>query len=209
MSKQLRGIDPTGLRLLLVDAKGHVVGRLASRLATVLQGKDKPVFANNRDDGDVVVVINARHVDFTGRKWDNKVYRWHTGYPGGLKERTASNQHDRDPTKVLYNAVYGMLPKNLLRKAQARKLRIFPEDSHPFEDHPALQVWDGLRERNIRIKGDLFELPEGYEPANPEAWWQNSGRLLEQRRRKQEEAAELAVRLEAVRKWKEANGERF
>ena len=82
------------------------------------QGKDKPTFCPNRDDGDVVVVVNADQVEFTGRKWEGKVYRWHTGYPGGLKERTAKQQFERQPEWVLREAVLGMLPKNNLRRVR-------------------------------------------------------------------------------------------
>ena len=101
-----------------MDAKGQVVGRLASQIARVLQGKDKPTFAAHEDGGDVVVVVNAEHVEFTGRKWDQKLYRWHSGYPGGLKERTARDQHSRKPDYVLRAAVLGMLPKNNLRRVR-------------------------------------------------------------------------------------------
>ena len=105
-----------GLRWRLVDAKGVVLGRLASQISKLLQGKDKPVYDPSKDLGDVVVVINAKDVELTGRKFENKVYRWHTGYPGGLKERTVKDQWERDPTQILRRAVSGMLPKNNLRK---------------------------------------------------------------------------------------------
>ncbi|EFN58737.1 hypothetical protein CHLNCDRAFT_19927, partial [Chlorella variabilis] len=122
-----------GLRLRLVDAKGQVVGRLASQIATILQGKDKPTYRPNADDGDVVVVVNAGEVELTGRKWDQKLYRWHTGYPGGLKERTAKQMAAKKPDAVLRGAVLGMLPKNNLRRSMARKLRIFAGERHTFE----------------------------------------------------------------------------
>lgn len=105
-----------GLRFRLVDARGQVVGRLASQIATILMGKDKPTYTPNKDDGDVVVVVNAADVEFTGRKWDQKLYRWHTGYPGGLKERTAKDQFSRRPEAIIEAAVNGMLPKNNLRR---------------------------------------------------------------------------------------------
>lgn len=102
----------------MIDAKGQVVGRLASQISKILTGKDKPTYRPNQDCGDAVVVINAGDVDFTGRKWDNKLYRWHTGYPGGLKERTAKDQQSRDPGSVLQKAVMGMLPKTNLRRVR-------------------------------------------------------------------------------------------
>ena len=112
----LQNVEVEGLRWRLVDAKGVVLGRLASQISKLLQGKDKPVYDPSKDLGDVVVVINAKDVELTGRKFENKVYRWHTGYPGGLKERTVKDQWERDPTQILRRAVSGMLPKNNLRK---------------------------------------------------------------------------------------------
>lgn len=111
-----QGLVTEGLRFRVVDAKGQVVGRLASQIAKVLTGKDKPTYLPHVDDGDAVVVVNAAQVDFTGRKWDQKLYRWHTGYPGGLKERTARDQLAREPEAVLQKAVMGMLPKNNMRR---------------------------------------------------------------------------------------------
>lgn len=123
-------MDVEGLRWRLVDAKDQVLGRLASHLTTILMGKDKPTYCPWKDEGDVVVVINAKHVAFTGKKLDRKVYRWHTGYPGGLKERTLREQLDKDPIEVLRKAVERMLPRNNLRRCRMRKLRLFPEEQH-------------------------------------------------------------------------------
>ena len=80
-----------------------------------------------------MVVTNTRHVTFTGNKWDQKLYRHHTGYPGALREIQAKQLHDKDPTKVLWKAVYGMLPKNNLRKKRMRRLHIFPDMEHPYQ----------------------------------------------------------------------------
>ncbi|PSC67474.1 hypothetical protein C2E20_8863 [Micractinium conductrix] len=173
-----RGVQSTeGLRFRLVDAKGQVVGRLASQIATILQGKDKPTFRPNADDGDLVVVVNAAQAELTGRKWDQKLYRWHTGYPGGLKERTARDQETRQPGVVLRNAVLGMLPKNNLRRSMARKLRIFPGGRHDFEGHPQLLPFT-MPPRKLRVKGQLFELPDGFEPFNPQAYQKKYGHRL-------------------------------
>lgn len=90
----------------------------AAALAPWPQGKDKPTYRPNADDGDVVVVVNAGEVELTGRKWDQKLYRWHTGYPGGLKERTAKQMAAKKPDAVLRGAVLGMLPKNNLRRVR-------------------------------------------------------------------------------------------
>ena len=115
-----------------VDAKGQVVGRIATQIATILRGKHKPTFAPNEDCGDYVVVVNANDVVLTGKKREEKMYYWHTGYPGGLKKRTAKEQFIRKPETVLEKAVKGMLPKNRLQALQMKKLRIFagPEHTH-------------------------------------------------------------------------------
>ena len=165
------------LRFRLVDAKGEVVGRLASQIARVLMGKDKPTYAPHRDDGDAVVVINAKDVEFTGRKWDSKLYRWHTGYPGGLKERTAKDQHARDPGEVIRAAVMGMLPKNNLRRSMARKLRIYPGPDHDFHGRDVDVVKFEMPPRKVRDKGDLLELPPGFEPFNPGLYWKRANKL--------------------------------
>ncbi|KAA6424611.1 MAG: mitochondrial ribosomal L13 [Trebouxia sp. A1-2] len=169
MSKVLKGVDTAGLKFRLVDAKEQVVGRLAAQLSVILQGKDKVQFAPHLDIGDVVVVKNAQHVVFTGKKWKQKLYRHHTGFPGGLKERSARLQFEKDPTEILRKAVYGMLPKNKLRDARARKLRIFPDEGHPFEKHPQLVAWE-MPPRKLRANKEFYDLPEEYEPMNPEAY---------------------------------------
>ncbi|CAL9012778.1 unnamed protein product [Prunus brigantina] len=133
----LRRIDLDGLRWKVFDAKGQVVlGRLASQISTVIQGKDKPTYAPNRDDGDMCIVLNAKDVCVTGRKLTDKVYYWHTGYIGHLKERTLKDQMAKDPTEVIRKAVLRMLPRNKLRDDRDRKLRIFVGGEHPFGDRP-------------------------------------------------------------------------
>lgn len=119
----------------IIDADGLVVGRLASQIAKVLRGKNKPTFTPNIDTGDNVVVINAEKVVFTGRKWDDKKYYWHTGHPGGIKERTARKIIDgRFPERVLSKAVERMMPKDSpLARAQMKKLHIYAGDKHPHE----------------------------------------------------------------------------
>lgn len=115
----------------LVDARGRVLGRLASQVATLLMGKHKPTYTPGVEDGDHVVVINAREVRLTGKKLDQKVYRWHTGYPGGLKEVPARRMYQEKPERMVREAILGMLPKNKLRKRRAKKLRIYADDKHP------------------------------------------------------------------------------
>jgi large subunit ribosomal protein L13 len=109
----------------VVDAKGQVLGRLATRIARLLIGKDKPSYTPHLDCGDHVVVINAESVRLTGNKIDQKIYRHHSGHPGGLKEIPIRAMLQRRPEEVVREAVLGMLPKNKLRARRAKKLRIY------------------------------------------------------------------------------------
>ena len=115
----------------LVDAEGQTLGRLATRIADTLRGKGKPVYTPHVDTGDFVVVVNAEKIAVTGSKLDTKIYYRHSGYPGGLRQRTLREQLDRRPTEVLRIAVKGMLPKNKLAAAQLRKLKIYAGPEHP------------------------------------------------------------------------------
>eukprot|EP00614_Pseudopedinella_elastica_P012427 CAMPEP_0172585560 /NCGR_PEP_ID=MMETSP1068-20121228/4980_1 /TAXON_ID=35684 /ORGANISM="Pseudopedinella elastica, Strain CCMP716" /LENGTH=130 /DNA_ID=CAMNT_0013380071 /DNA_START=85 /DNA_END=477 /DNA_ORIENTATION=+ len=117
----------------IVDAKGQVTGRLATQLGTIIRGKHKPTFLNNTDCGDNVVVINASELVLTGTKWKNKLYRWHTGYPGGLKEKNAKTLAATKPEEILRHAVAGMLPKNKMRKLALKRLKIYAGQAHEFE----------------------------------------------------------------------------
>jgi large subunit ribosomal protein L13 len=119
----------------LVDASSQIVGRLAVQIAQILKGKHKPTYRPHGDCGDYVVVINADKVKFTGKKWEGKVYRWHTGYPGGLKQRKASEMLQRRPEQILRKAVLGMLRRtNLRHKYIEPRLKIYTGPTHP---HPA------------------------------------------------------------------------
>jgi large subunit ribosomal protein L13 len=116
----------------LVDAKNQTVGRLANQISGILRGKHKPTFLPNKDMGDTVVVINAEKVHFSGDKWKDKLYRWHTGYPGGLKERRAMDMLERNPIKVLRAATLGMLKRtNLRHQAMEPRLKIYVGPTHP------------------------------------------------------------------------------
>ena len=118
-------------RWYVVDAEGQNLGRLATRIADTLRGKNKPQFTPHVDTGDFVVVVNAEKIAVTGKKLDEKIYYRHSGYPGGLKQRTLREQLDRRPTEVLRTAVKGMLPKNKLAAAQLTKLKIYAGPEHP------------------------------------------------------------------------------
>jgi large subunit ribosomal protein L13 len=117
----------------VVDADARTLGRLATQIADVLRGKGKPQYTPHVDTGDFVVVVNAEKVRVTGKKLEQKIYYRHSGYPGGLKERTLAEQLERRPEEVLRRAVKGMLPKNRLAAAQLKKLKIYAGPNHPHE----------------------------------------------------------------------------
>jgi large subunit ribosomal protein L13 len=114
-----------------VDAEGKTLGRLATIVATRLTGKHKPTYTPNMDTGDHVVVVNAGKVVVTGNKVQAKLYRRHTGFPGGLKETTLAEQIAKHPERVIEDAVWGMLPKGPLGRAMYRKLKVYAGKDHP------------------------------------------------------------------------------
>ena len=116
---------------LVVDAEGKTLGRLATQIAERLRGKGKTVYTPHVDTGDFVVVVNADKIAVTGNKLDEKIYYRHSGFPGGLRERTLRQQLERQPTEVLRKAVKGMLPRNKLGRAQLTKLKIYVGPDHP------------------------------------------------------------------------------
>src|SRR5512136_2571553 len=117
----------------LVDADGKTLGRLATRVAILLRGKNKPIFAPHQDTGDFVVVINAKKVALTGKKWKEKVYVHHSGYPGGLKMASAEKIAEKKPERLITMAVQGMLPKTKLGKKLIKKLKVYAGNAHPHE----------------------------------------------------------------------------
>ncbi len=118
-------------RWYVVDASGQTLGRLATRIADTLRGKDKPQYTPHVDTGDFVVVVNADKVVLTGDKLDKKRYYRHSGYPGGLRSRSAREELERRPAEVLRRAVKGMLPRNRLARQQLTKLKIYAGPEHP------------------------------------------------------------------------------
>jgi large subunit ribosomal protein L13 len=114
----------------VVDAKDKTVGRLATEVARILSGKNNPQWTPFMDMGDYVIVINARHAIFTGSKNDQKMYRHHTLYPGGLREISVKDQFIKHPERVIESAVKGMLPKTKLGKAMAKKLKVYADAEH-------------------------------------------------------------------------------
>lgn len=138
---------------ILIDAKNLVVGRLATLVAMRLRGKHKPTFTPHVDMGDNVIVINAEKVVLTGRKLDQKKYYWHTGYPGGIKERVARKVIEgRFPERVVEKAVERMLPRGPLGRRQLKNLKVYAGGSHPHEaQQPETLDVAALSSKNARI----------------------------------------------------------
>jgi large subunit ribosomal protein L13 len=116
---------------LVVDATGQTLGRLATRIAVALRGKNKPEYTPHVDTGDFVIVVNAEKISVTGNKLADKKYYRHSGYPGGLKVRTLGEQLERRPEEVIRKAVKGMLPRNRLARKQITKLKVYAGPDHP------------------------------------------------------------------------------
>ena len=121
----------TARRWHVIDAEGQILGRLATLAARLLQGKNKPTYTPFIDTGDHVVVVNAAKVKLTGRKEDQKIYRQHSGYEGGLREERARLVRARKPEKLVEDAVHGMLPKTKMGAAMYRKLKVYAGPDHP------------------------------------------------------------------------------
>ncbi len=117
----------------LVDAQGKTLGRLATRLAVLLRGKNKPIFTPHVDAGDFVIVVNADKIVLTGKKWKDKLYIHHSGYPGGLKSISAEKLMAKKPERLISMAVQGMLPKTKLGRKLIKKLKVYPGANHPHE----------------------------------------------------------------------------
>ena len=117
----------------IIDAENEIVGRLSSRVAHMLRGKHKPSYTPHVDCGDYIVIVNAEKVRFTGQKMNDKQYLTYSGYPGGQKSTTPREMLDKDPRRILENAIKGMLPKTKLGRAMAKKLFVYVGTEHPHE----------------------------------------------------------------------------
>ncbi len=115
----------------VIDAQGETLGRLATRVATVLRGKHKPTFTPHMDMGDHVIVVNADRIELTGTKAEKKVYHSHSGFPGGIRSVPFAAMLEKQPTEVVEKAIKGMLPKNKLGRAMSRKLKVYAGADHP------------------------------------------------------------------------------
>ena len=120
-------------RWYVIDVRDRVLGRVASRIASILTGKDKPIYTDYIDTGDFVIVINADRIRLTGKKWQEKVYYSHSGYPGGLKKITAGELLRKHPRRLVEYAVKGMLPKNKLGRKMMKKLKVYAGQDHPHQ----------------------------------------------------------------------------
>ena len=120
-------------RWFVVDAEGQVLGRLSTTIANIITGKSKPTYTPFLDTGDHIIVINADKIVLSGRKEGDKMYRHHTGYPGGLKEKSARFVRAERPEAMIEEAVWGMLPKNKLGRKQLKKLKVYRGTSHPHK----------------------------------------------------------------------------
>lgn len=127
----------------LIDAEGEILGRLATKIANILRGKNKPEYTPHVDTGDFVVVINAEKIKVTGKKETDKIYYHHTGYPGGLKSASFNELMAKDPTLALEKAVKGMLPHNTLGDEQFQKLKIYAGSEHPHAAQQPIMVEKG------------------------------------------------------------------
>jgi len=117
----------------VIDARGKILGRMATEIAKVLRGKHKPCYTPNQDAGDFVIVVNAREIKLTGAKLDQKIYYRHSEYPGGIRERTAAQMLEEKPEELVMLAVKGMLPKNRLSRKLVTKLKVYPGPEHPHD----------------------------------------------------------------------------
>ncbi len=147
----------------VIDAEGETLGRLATRIATILRGKDKPTYTMHMSVGDNVIVINAEKVRVTGQKEDQKTYYRHTQYPGGLRAVTLSTLREKHPERIIQNAVKGMLPHNRLGRQNLRRLHIYAGPEHPHE----AQVRAGMGEAGRRKQAELEAQAAAPEPVAP------------------------------------------
>ena len=131
MGTYLLKVRRGGVRWTVIDAEDQILGRLAARASRVLTGKSAPDYTPHVDHRDGVIVINAEKIRLTGNKWDDKFYRHHTGYPGGLKEVSARRMFELQPTRLVQEAIVGMLPKTRMGERIATRLKVYVGSEHP------------------------------------------------------------------------------
>ena len=124
-------VNTVDKKWVVIDASNQVLGRVATKVASIIRGKTKPTFTPHVDCGDNVIIINAAKIKLTGAKWDQKIYYRHTGFPGGIKSATAKQMREKGPSSLLKKAIQGMLPKNRLGRELAGNFRVYDNDQHP------------------------------------------------------------------------------
>jgi len=148
MPTHIPKVDEKDRQWFVLDAKDQVLGKLAVTAAEILTGKRKPIYTTFLDTGDHVIVINAAQVHLTGRKLTDKVYRRHSGFPGGLKSTAAGDMRAKQPARVVEEAIRGMLPKSKLGRAMFHKLKVYAGDAHPHQaQKPKAATVKARRER--------------------------------------------------------------
>ena len=140
MSTFIPKVEGLERKWFVIDAKGQVLGKLATKAAVLLTGKHKPIYTSFLDTGDHVIVINAAQVHISGRKETDKLYRSHSGFVGGLKTTAAGDMRKKHPTRIIEEAVKGMLPKTKLGRAMFQKLKVYAGDTHPHQAQQPQQV---------------------------------------------------------------------
>jgi len=131
MKTFMEKFEPEKRQWYLIDAKGQTLGRLATKIAVLIRGKNRPTFTPNVDNGAFVVVVNAKDIKLTGNKLDQKMYYRHSGYIGGIKSVSAKRMLNEHPERVIIHAVKGMLPKNRLANKMINKLKVYADENHP------------------------------------------------------------------------------
>jgi len=159
--------DATFRRWWFVDAEGEIAGKLAAKIVKVIMGKHKPIYDRSQNLGDYVVVVNADKVAFTGKKREQKVYRYHTGWPGGLVTTPVETMYEKKPEEVLRRAIAGMLPKNTLRRERLKLLRIFAGPQHPH----AAESLSPLPHDIVKITSPWVTPKVREEERSDENWW--------------------------------------
>ncbi|GJQ14399.1 hypothetical protein GpartN1_g6190.t1 [Galdieria partita] len=154
-AKDLKHISKVDKIWRLVDAKGEILGRVGNVVAHLLQGKHKPYYDRSVLCGDPVVVVNARYVELTGRKWKTRVYKKHSGYPGGLNEFPAKELIKEKPEELIYETVRHMLPKNDLGREMLGILRVYPDEEHPHVNQQLVPVPPTGKDKRLTVEGIL------------------------------------------------------
>ena len=147
----------------ILDCTGKKLGRLSVKVANILRGKNKPEYTPNSDVGDFVILLNAKKIEVTGKKATDKIYYRHSGFPGGIKQISFQDQMEKNPEKVIRDAVKGMLPKNRLNRQIIKKLKVYDDGNHPHEAQNPEEIKPEVRQASEFEKYERFALHAGRE----------------------------------------------